>query len=222
MSRAGVTSEHAERVMGHVLPGVEGVYDRHSYRHEKAVALAKLAALIGDIVAPRPKVVALRGRRQSDGSRTERRARETVRAVKTKLAWMLTKEGSREFYGTHMEATDDQTLVDLARDGDREALDILRKRARHWHREALTAGHAVMQVPTALHELLLEMFIYGPPKLKRGSGPKDTGLPLSDHRDSRAAGRRHGVSGICQRRAAQRSRCADECLPTGRRRTWHR
>jgi integrase len=52
MSRAGVSSEHAERVMGHVIPGVEGVYDRHAYFDEKAIALAKLAALIERIVHP--------------------------------------------------------------------------------------------------------------------------------------------------------------------------
>src|SRR5262249_11247667 len=42
LSRAGVSSEHAERVMGHAIGGVEGVYDRHSYRDEKAEALARL------------------------------------------------------------------------------------------------------------------------------------------------------------------------------------
>ena len=50
MSRAGVLSEHAERVMGHAVGGVEGVYDRHPYADEKAAALAKLAALIEHIL----------------------------------------------------------------------------------------------------------------------------------------------------------------------------
>jgi integrase len=59
MSRAGVPSEHAERVMGHVQGGVEGVYDRHHYRPEKAAALAKLAALIDAIVHPRDTVVTM-------------------------------------------------------------------------------------------------------------------------------------------------------------------
>ncbi len=36
MSRAGVASEHAERVLGHALAGVERIYDRHSYCHGKA------------------------------------------------------------------------------------------------------------------------------------------------------------------------------------------
>jgi integrase len=52
MSRAGVQSEHAERVLGHAIGGVEGIYDRHSYDAEKAEALRKLAALIERIVTP--------------------------------------------------------------------------------------------------------------------------------------------------------------------------
>ena len=36
MSRAGVQPHIAERVLGHVQPGVAGIYDRHSYRDEKA------------------------------------------------------------------------------------------------------------------------------------------------------------------------------------------
>ncbi len=52
MARAGVLSEHAERVLGHALPGIAGIYDRHSYHTQKAVALAKLAALIERIVNP--------------------------------------------------------------------------------------------------------------------------------------------------------------------------
>ncbi len=44
--------------MGHAIAGVEGVYDVHEYRHEKADALAKLAALIDGIVDQRPAAVA--------------------------------------------------------------------------------------------------------------------------------------------------------------------
>ena len=61
LSPAGVSSEHAERVMGHAIGGVEGVYDRHAYRDEKAEALRKLAALIDAIVHPRANVVAIKG-----------------------------------------------------------------------------------------------------------------------------------------------------------------
>jgi hypothetical protein len=109
-------------------------------------------------------------------SEREKQAREQVRQMICKNAWLLSKEGNRRFYRAHMEVEDDDTLVDLARDGDREALEILRKRARHLHQQALTVDSGVMQVPTSLHQLLLEMFIYGPPKAKRGTGPKDTGL----------------------------------------------
>jgi integrase len=50
MSRAGVQSEHAERVLGHVIAGVEGIYNRHAYEDEKATALEKLARQVQQIV----------------------------------------------------------------------------------------------------------------------------------------------------------------------------
>jgi integrase len=52
MSRAGVTSDIAEMVLGHKLSGVRGVYDRHSYAEEKRDALEKLARLVGIILNP--------------------------------------------------------------------------------------------------------------------------------------------------------------------------
>jgi integrase len=52
MSRAGVRPDIAERVMGHAIAGVEGVYDRHSYRDEKADALRRLSGLIETILNP--------------------------------------------------------------------------------------------------------------------------------------------------------------------------
>jgi integrase len=52
MSRAGVPSDHAEHVMGHVLPGMRKVYDRHDYHDEKELALARLATLIETIINP--------------------------------------------------------------------------------------------------------------------------------------------------------------------------
>jgi integrase len=50
MSRAGVRPDIAERTLGHVIAGVEGVYDRHRYAVEKADALSRLATLIEKIV----------------------------------------------------------------------------------------------------------------------------------------------------------------------------
>ena len=44
----------AERVLGHAIGGVEGIYDRHRYDAEKADALKQLAALIDEIVNGTP------------------------------------------------------------------------------------------------------------------------------------------------------------------------
>jgi integrase len=52
MSRAGVPADHAERVLGHVIGGVRGTYDRHAYLPEKQAALKKLAALVENLVSP--------------------------------------------------------------------------------------------------------------------------------------------------------------------------
>jgi len=51
MSRAGVSPDIAERVLGHVIPGVRGVYDRHEYVAEKRDALERLAGLIREILS---------------------------------------------------------------------------------------------------------------------------------------------------------------------------
>jgi integrase len=52
MARAGVRPDISERVLAHVIPGVEGIYDRHEYLDEKRDALEKLAALIDRIINP--------------------------------------------------------------------------------------------------------------------------------------------------------------------------
>jgi hypothetical protein len=99
----------------------------------------------------------------------ERLAREAVRRVKRNLPWLFSKEGSRRFYRAHMEVAEIETLVALAREGDKDALEILRKYAGG-------ARRAGMKVPPDLHELVWEWFIDGPPKAKSGTSPKDTGL----------------------------------------------
>ena len=68
-----------------------------------------------------------------------------------------------------MEREDIETLVALAREGDKDALDILRNYARG------ARQHGV-NVPAGLHELVWESFVDGPPNAKSGSNPKDTGL----------------------------------------------
>ena len=57
MSRAEVRPDIAERVLGHAIPGIRGVYDRHEFIGEKRDALERLAALIDRIVNPPPGVV---------------------------------------------------------------------------------------------------------------------------------------------------------------------
>lgn len=59
MSRAGVPSDHAERCLGHVIPGVRGVYDRHEYFDEKARAFEALAAQVERIINPQDNVVSI-------------------------------------------------------------------------------------------------------------------------------------------------------------------
>jgi integrase len=62
MSRAGVNPDIAERCLGHVIPGVRGVYDRHRYEAEMLHAFEALAAQIDRIVnPPGNNVVALGG-----------------------------------------------------------------------------------------------------------------------------------------------------------------
>ena len=61
MSRAGVNSDHAERVLGHVIGGVRGVYDRYQFHQEKKHALEALAGQVERIVSPVDNVRALRG-----------------------------------------------------------------------------------------------------------------------------------------------------------------
>jgi integrase len=59
MARAGVAPHVSERCLGHVIGGVEGVYDRHSYASEMRVAYEKLAALLDQIVEPKANIVAV-------------------------------------------------------------------------------------------------------------------------------------------------------------------
>jgi integrase len=59
MSRAGVSSDHAERCLGHVIGGVRGVYDRQEFHDEKRHAFEQLASLVERIVDPQANVVPL-------------------------------------------------------------------------------------------------------------------------------------------------------------------
>ena len=52
MSRANVPERHAEACLGHVVPGVAGIYDRHKYLDEMRRAYELLASQIETIVNP--------------------------------------------------------------------------------------------------------------------------------------------------------------------------
>jgi integrase len=65
MSRAGVDSDHAERCLGHVIPGVRGVYDRHSFESEMRKAYEALDKLIARILKPANNVTDLGKRRKA-------------------------------------------------------------------------------------------------------------------------------------------------------------
>jgi integrase len=63
LSRAGVSPDHAERCLGHVIGGIRAVYDRHAFEAEKRVGFEALAALVARIIEPpRQNVVELRYR----------------------------------------------------------------------------------------------------------------------------------------------------------------
>lgn len=55
-----VDPDIAERVIGHVIGGVRGVYDRHAYADEKRVALERWAAHLAGIVNPSPSAKVVR------------------------------------------------------------------------------------------------------------------------------------------------------------------
>jgi hypothetical protein len=63
MVRAGVRPAISELVHGHIIHGVEGVYDRYSDFDEKREALEKLAAMVEGIIN-RASVVPANGRQE--------------------------------------------------------------------------------------------------------------------------------------------------------------
>jgi hypothetical protein len=67
MQRAGVRPDISERVLAHVIPGVEGIYDRYEYLIEKRDALERLASLIDRIVEPQDNIVMLSDRESAAG-----------------------------------------------------------------------------------------------------------------------------------------------------------
>lgn len=60
LSRAGVSSDVAERCLGHTIGGVRAVYDKHQFTKEMAQAFEALAVLIERIVGTSDRVVLMR------------------------------------------------------------------------------------------------------------------------------------------------------------------
>jgi hypothetical protein len=96
----------------------------------------------------------------------ERRAREAVRRVLPGIKRSLSKEGSQQFFRSHLQVEDVERLIGAASEGNADALEILREYARG-------ARRAGMFVPDALHAFAWEYFIDGPPKAPPGSKPQD-------------------------------------------------
>jgi hypothetical protein len=99
----------------------------------------------------------------------EAAAREAVRRIMRNLPQLFSKEFGRKFHRARMEVEEVDVLVALARDGDKDALEILRTHARG-------ARRARMNVPQSFHEFVWEYFIDGPPKAQSGLSPKDIWL----------------------------------------------
>jgi integrase len=63
LARAGVRDDIAERCLGHVIKGVEKVYNRYAYLDEKRAAFEALASLVSRILNPTANVEELASRR---------------------------------------------------------------------------------------------------------------------------------------------------------------
>jgi len=99
----------------------------------------------------------------------ERQAREHLRKIKKNRPTLFTKETSQRLYRAPMERASIEKLVELAREGDKDTIEILQNRGR-------VARSTRARVPDCFHEFVWEWFLDGPPKAKPGSNPKDTGL----------------------------------------------
>ena len=99
----------------------------------------------------------------------EKQAREAVRRARKNVPWLFTKEGNRRFFRGHWETMEPEKLIAAAREGDEDAIEIIKKYGRG-------ARQTGMNVPQAFHEFVWDYFLDGPPKTKSGPSPKDTEL----------------------------------------------
>ena len=66
LARAGIRDDIAERCLGHVIKGVEKVYNRYAYLEEKRAAFEALALLVARILKPESNVEELAPRRVAE------------------------------------------------------------------------------------------------------------------------------------------------------------
>ena len=104
----------------------------------------------------------------------EQAAREAVRKAVKNAAGLFTKEFGQRFSRARMEEENIERLVDLARDGDKEALELVRRYVSGLRKYARESGQNVMRLPLCVTELALEILTDGPPKAKSGPSPKNT------------------------------------------------
>lgn len=73
MQRAKVLPHISERVLGHAIEGVEGVYDQYEYFAEKSDALRKLGALVDKILNAADNVAWTNGRQKAKATEESQR-----------------------------------------------------------------------------------------------------------------------------------------------------
>jgi hypothetical protein len=96
----------------------------------------------------------------------EKRARGFVRRVFAGATLSLSKEGGRRFFRPHIAVADLALVLEAAREGDKEALEVLRERGR-----AMRSSGAV--APKDFHLFVWECFLDGEPKGRPGPKPYD-------------------------------------------------
>ena len=99
----------------------------------------------------------------------EQAAREAVRKTVKNAAPLFSKETSQRFFRARMERESIEKLVEFAREGDKDAAEILVNRGR-----VARSTRAIM--PMCYHAFVSDWFLDGPPKAKSGTSPKDTEL----------------------------------------------
>src|SRR5262249_35481578 len=100
----------------------------------------------------------------------EQQAREAVRRARDRLPFLFSKEHNRQLFRIGMEGQPIDWLLAAARQGDPDAIEVLRDRVRTMRRAGATLS------PDA-NEFFAEFFIDGPPKAKPGT--KSTGTDVT-------------------------------------------